>query len=823
MRSTFASRIRNKSISAVPPPQSSSDYSQDLARIARRILYRSPLPSKAGYAIYLLNAAAFPDTNEVDYDALLPYVLARLPGEDELISGTEYEVVFFAGGGEGSATRKSGRPSWAWFIQAYNVLSRAMRKRIQRLYIVHEKSWVRVLVEMFSTVVSPKFRKKVVHVSTLSALALHLPIEELLIPPSAYLYDRRLSPDIHVPYVTGRRAFSARHPLPKSMDGRTRLPRVLRETSSFVLLPGNIKQEGIFRIPPHAKLNEVLREAYDRGQHFIIWKEADEGLPVPQAHSGEGVEEAVAEVDQIDAYGVAIATGLIKSWYRELRQPIFPQTSYPEIRRMFGDRELEIELSDLVVVTSPTAEVSPLPLISRVILTRHLLPLLAQVEAHKDDNHMTALNLAICFGPTLLCGPDQLEDMKISSLVSRYLEAAIQSWESELRDACRIEQAAFRKDLSEPENAHEYEDPLDLQHSESGDQIKEDESQTNGIILLDNEIGDAPPLPPRRTFTEQQSGTMGQPPDLAIKRRPAPAVEIPPRYSTIIPDGQALVDCSPTSYARTTDGFAPRPPSSGANPFADTTDSTLLEKDVGKPYAEPTYTIPKRKAVPTEAPITTSSTGETRTRSRTNTISRKPLIPSKSPSLQTSPDGPQTAPPTITTNPTNSIPPPPSSLTTTPPTALLATFPKPSWSASSTIRTASLPTTTHPTPAPLTTLPVRKPSPRLSSGITPESPASASSTTSSSMAPPPLPKPRTPSPGILQRMPSFEPPAKAVTEPGLGLGVKGRGGDGGGRELAPRRLDMRKGSVDDLRRIYEERVGTVQGLVRVGSGKEKGG
>ena len=163
MRSTFTSRIRSKSISAVPPPQSSSDYSQDLARIAHRVLYRSPLPSKGGHTVYVLNAAAFPDTHEVDYDALLPYVLARLPGEDELLSGTEYEVVFFAGGGDGSATRKSGRPSWAWFIQAYNVLSRAMRKRIKRLYIVHEKSWVRVLVEMFSTIVSPKFRKKVVH------------------------------------------------------------------------------------------------------------------------------------------------------------------------------------------------------------------------------------------------------------------------------------------------------------------------------------------------------------------------------------------------------------------------------------------------------------------------------------------------------------------------------------------------------------------------------------------------------------------------------------------------------------------------------------
>lgn len=112
----------------------------------------------------MLNAAAFPDSQEADYDALLPYVLARLPGEDELINGREYEVVFLAGGNPESATsQRKSRPGWGWFVQAYHVLSRAMRKRLQKLYIVHERSWVRVLVEMFSTIVSPKFRRKIVH------------------------------------------------------------------------------------------------------------------------------------------------------------------------------------------------------------------------------------------------------------------------------------------------------------------------------------------------------------------------------------------------------------------------------------------------------------------------------------------------------------------------------------------------------------------------------------------------------------------------------------------------------------------------------------
>ena len=167
MRSQLAHRLRSsslKSLSAIAPPPSSPDYSRRLANLAARILYRSPFPSPKDLPVFILNGATFPDAKVVDYDTLLPYVLGRLPDEDELIEGQGYEIIFFAGGGDGGATAsRKGRPGWGWFLQAYNLLTRATRKRLQRLYIVHGKNWVRMLVEMFSTIGSPKFRKKVVH------------------------------------------------------------------------------------------------------------------------------------------------------------------------------------------------------------------------------------------------------------------------------------------------------------------------------------------------------------------------------------------------------------------------------------------------------------------------------------------------------------------------------------------------------------------------------------------------------------------------------------------------------------------------------------
>ncbi|KAI9780874.1 MAG: hypothetical protein M1839_006501 [Geoglossum umbratile] len=531
MHSHLAQRLRRNSLSSVPPQRSSPDYSTALADLSARILYRSPLPSQSNLPVFVLNAAAFPDAKEADYDALLPYVLSRLPGEEELIGGKGYEVLFLAGGGDdGPTTAKKGRPGWGWFVQAYHVLTRAMRKRLQKLYIVHERAWVRVLVEMFSTIVSPKFRKKIIHVSTLTALALHLPIEDFLIPPSAYLHDRRLSPDIHAPYVTGCRAFSASHPFPISPEGERRLPRVLRETSSFVLLEENVKTEGIFRIPAHNRLIGTLREAYDRGQKFIIWKEDNVVLPIQRVRSIEGYGE-VEEIDNKDGYGLHLATGLIKLWYRDLRNPVIPPSAYKEVVRLFGDSETPISLDQLSEFFSPDSKWSPLPVTSRTAVTTHLLPLLAEVVTYQEYNKMTPFNLAVCFTPALIRGPDPAEDLKIGEIARRVVAAGIQQWSQGLMEACGLGANQFRASLQPPSRYEDYEDPLE-EKPKLPPRMRtaevDTEGQTEGIILEDNDApsptaDNPPPLPPRRPPPPEGGG-----PAQVLRRKPAPPLAEPP-------------------------------------------------------------------------------------------------------------------------------------------------------------------------------------------------------------------------------------------------------------------------------------------------------
>ncbi|KAK4988705.1 hypothetical protein LTR50_003784 [Elasticomyces elasticus] len=571
MRSAIAQRagrLRSSSLNAVPPPRQSSDYLPEIEHRAASILYRSPLFSQSGLPVYILNAAAFPDAFEVDYDSILPYVLARLPGEDDLIAGQEYEVVFFAGGNAESATKeKKSRPGWGWFLQAYHVLSRATRKRLRRLYVVHERGWVRILVEMFSTIVSPKFRKKIVHasslthvkVNTISSLALHVPIEKLLIPPSAYLYDRKLSPDIFAPHASGRRAFSATQPLPTSLSGNRRLPRVLRETSGFVCMNENIRTEGLFRIPPHSRLLEIVREAYDRGQQFIVWKERSATYTQP------GMEAAIVDNVRLeDAYGVHLAAALIKTWYRELQEPLIPQACYTTLRESFAEPNAETTISTMTLLLSPSSQSSCLPETSRLISCLHLLPLLATVASYSSDNKMSAENLAICFAPALVCGDDQLEDAKMGAIIRRMLEAAIEAWPNGLCEACGSSPTAFAQALQPPADMRDYEDPLEGERVKQASQTAETYGGQPRKILSRSsekalERSSLPPGPPADRYDSLVLAPAEEPP-LVPRRKPAPPLSVLPRYSAILADTNPAFAESPSSYVISTVSYAPPPP-----------------------------------------------------------------------------------------------------------------------------------------------------------------------------------------------------------------------------------------------------------------------
>ncbi|KAK6434272.1 hypothetical protein LTR95_009546 [Oleoguttula sp. CCFEE 5521] len=763
-------RNRSASLSALPPTPTSPSYDSSLAAIAASILYLNPSRSSANLPIYIVNAAAFPSAFDVDYDSLLPYVLARLPSEEELIAGQEYEVVFFAGGqveGATSGEKKDG-PGLGWWVLAYQKLSRATRKKLQRLYIVHPRTWVRVLVGVFGTVVSPKFRRKIMHVNSLSGLAIHMSIEKLLIPPAVYLHDRKIAPEIDVPYAgAGRTAFGARSPLPRSLEsGKTRLPRVLRETTTFLLMDSCVKMEGIFRVPPHSVLAGCVKEAYDRGQQWVVWKEkaTDPRQRRLAIMVQPGIDDKlIREIRLEDAYGVHLAASLVKTWYRELRDPIFPEVSYRHLRERFEDPRQPVKSEDLVDLLLPASPESPLSSISREILTRHLLPTLHAVSQHRQHNKMDPDNLGICFAMALLCGSNQLEDARMTKTIQRILSAAIEAW-PELREGMGLSEAVFYSDLEPPSDSREYEDPPDeqrmhrrsvedvmeghrIQMSEGDDSSPVDDSgQETGTVA-----SHAPALPPRpvrsRAASIAEAASLGATTEVP-RRKPAPPIPAPPRYSTIFHDtlrseepeamevsgpvnglaGMSLTQISAEENAKK--GFAPLPETQTPQPAV--------------------ISVPKRKAV---VPDGTPPQPTSRNMSGTYTAASSQTDGAADPLPSVSEDG----------------------------------FAKPTWAASA----------------------------RPLAGLRPITMVVSSAPDQSSQN---LPRVRGPSPGLLRRMNSLE---TGVTGGGgwsAGGRLEGRdehrGGLGG--DLDRRKLNLKKASVEDLRRLYEERVGLGEVLVRVG-------
>lgn len=778
MRSALASvtqrrgRSRSNSLNTVPPARSSDEFDPQLAALAASIIYKSPLPSQAGLPLYIVNAAAFPDSYEVDYDSLLPYVLARLPEEDELISGTEYEIIFFAGGQpEGATTEKKQGPGVGWYLQAYQVLSRATRKKLQKLYIVHPRTWVRVLVNVFGTVVSPKFRRKIVHVNTLTGLALLIPIERLLIPPVVYVHDRKLCPDIDVPYASGRRAFGAKKPLPENVGlGKTRLPRVLRETTSFIVLPVNIKTEGLFRIPPHSILTGVLKEAYDRGQMYIIWKEVGATFVEP------GVDpNLVSEVKIEDAYSVHSAASLIKTWYRELRHPIFSESSYSTLREQFGSPDAEITLEDLQSMFSLRSNESPLSPTSREILLRHLLPMLSLVASREPENKMDSNNLAICFAMTLVCGTNQLEDAKMTSVIRRILQVAIDQWH-ELRDKLSISGEDFWKDLQPPHEARDYEDPLDEPKPMPHFSEFAAEEGTHKVNLFDTEsptggadLERVPTLPPRPATSRSVSAFSGKsltkehPPPMP-RRKPAPE---PPRYSTIFADHEKVAPAleSPDGYA-SADSFSDA--LKQARSFSGKEKSGFPAQAQAKELHH--LEVPKRKALASQSDHIAQGVAMSASEATSAHLAHLAAQRASSVSSQGSVNQePVSAPGALGEN-ENSQPPDDS------------VFRKPSWPASR---------------------PPQRVVPTLARPIVPHRPRSHEPTSIAMLSASDefktggVPKLRTTSASILKRMSSTESADSASQQ---------------GRTLQPNQSSLKKASVDDLRRIYENRAGASDGL-----------
>ncbi|KAI2649726.1 SLIT-ROBO Rho GTPase-activating protein 3 [Labeo rohita] len=162
------------------------------------------------------------------------------------------------------------------------------------------------------------------------------------------------------------------------------IPAVVESCIRFINLNG-LHHEGLFRVPGSQMVVNQLKDAFEKGDDPL----ADEGC----------------DMDSV--------AGVLKLYFRGLEKPLFPEDSYEQLMECGQIDDETKKVMQLKCIISSY----PAPL---VIVMRYLFAFLHHVSQYSDENMMQPYNLAVCFGPSLVRGPnngDAAELQRINSLV----------------------------------------------------------------------------------------------------------------------------------------------------------------------------------------------------------------------------------------------------------------------------------------------------------------------------------------------------------------------------------------------------------------------
>ncbi|PIA14726.1 Rho GTPase activation protein [Coemansia reversa NRRL 1564] len=382
----------------------------------------------------------------VDYDRLLNLILFRL---DDFVE-SDYTVVLFA-------ANARYKPSAKWLYTAYRRLGRKYKKNLKALYIVHPSRWVQLLMTAMNAVLSPKFAKKIRWVDTLSELARAVPISQISIPAEVYQFNATKEEEIAVPtpgLATGRFFGVALEQL-MGIHGELGLPAPVADALDY-LYTHALEVQDLFRRAPATATLQQVRQQYEAAGHVSV---------------------AYA------TWGEHAAAAVLKTYVRELPQPVVPPHYYELIRQMPDPQTHGEEAAAYARDVVLPALADP-PCVS--LLLAALFGLLRAVADHSGTNNMTSARLATAWAPNFVHSSQPDLDISMCS-VTRFTEAA-------------------RRTLSDDED----DDVLDLNNGDSEDRPN--------VVTLAKLMVDRyqdifkPTLEAAEALTKQQAQRMQRPP-----------------------------------------------------------------------------------------------------------------------------------------------------------------------------------------------------------------------------------------------------------------------------------------------------------------------
>ncbi|KAJ1861275.1 hypothetical protein LPJ73_001066 [Coemansia sp. RSA 2703] len=319
----------------------------------------------------------------VDYDRLLNLILFRL---DDFVE-SDYTVVLFA-------ANARYKPNLKWLFTAYRRLGRKYKKNLKALYIVHPSKWVQILMTAMNAVLSPKFAKKVQWIDTLSELAYLVPIDQINIPPEVYQHNATKESEIKVPTHTASSSRFFAVPLERLMGvhGELGLPAPVADALDYLYTNALVVQD-LFRRSPSSSTLQKVRNQYESEGHVSV---------------------------TYAVWGEHVAAAMLKTWCRELPQPIIP-SHYYEIIRQLPDPAIHSEQAAVYARDVVLPALSDPPCVS--LLLAALFGLLRAIADHSSVNNMTSAKLAAAWAPNFVRSSQPDVDISMCS-VTRFTDTA---------------------------------------------------------------------------------------------------------------------------------------------------------------------------------------------------------------------------------------------------------------------------------------------------------------------------------------------------------------------------------------------------------------
>ncbi|KAI9220769.1 hypothetical protein BC828DRAFT_382729 [Blastocladiella britannica] len=422
-----------------PPPPPGADFESLRAYVREHLVRLSPAPDSLGRPVLLLCLPHLLPPTTLPPDLLLAELRSLLADRIGLTS--DYVALVYCAPSPADPTASPAAAlGYAWFFRAYRSFSRAHRKNLKALWLVHPTPTAQWLIAIARWIVSPKFFRKVQLVdglhgvpwrglpsspgptegSTSNPSSGNLDLATTYLPQAVLAHNHALHPAWlirTVPPVLGASliagsdgwAPSTRSDLgsvpPHLLPASIPIPRTLVHAARAVVRGS--RHEGTFRIPASADdiALALSRLNAEHAAHDYSERMADRAWPPASDREWVDAVDGLDDVDEhghsAQGYGAAatrIGAAVLSRYFRGLPRPIIDG---PAIAAAAAYRD---------ACSHPTNPIDRSAVVAAVFPTVHYrrvvgLAMLACVHVHAHagtSSRMHSRNLARVWAPTLV-------------------------------------------------------------------------------------------------------------------------------------------------------------------------------------------------------------------------------------------------------------------------------------------------------------------------------------------------------------------------------------------------------------------------------------